>query len=122
MINYVIDQLHKKDIMIEGYNTLPILLITLVFYFGSFLLVKFEKIKKINQRRFWNVVLLFAFISSAVLGIAMAIIIDYGLIVPVYPKLLNLHVRTGIVMAVIAFLHTLSHWRYYWMIIKKKKD
>ena len=50
----------------------------------------------------------------------MAIIIDYGFVIPAYSKLLTLHVRTGIVMAIIAFLHTLSHWRYYLMIIKKK--
>lgn len=120
MIKYVIGQSHKKDIMIESYNTIAIILITLVFYFGSFLLVKFDKIKKINQRRFWNVILLFSFLASAIIGIVLAVVIDYGFVVPIYPKLLTLHVKTGVVMAVIAFLHTISHWRYYWLIVKKK--
>lgn len=121
MIKYVIDQLHKKNIMTDDYKTLAIILITLVLYFGSFLLVKFEKIKKLNQRRFWNVVLLFSFLASAILGIVLAVVIDYGFIVPIYPKLLTLHVKTGMVMAVIAFIHTLSHWRYYWLIVKPSK-
>ncbi|MDA3840146.1 MAG: hypothetical protein PF572_03575 [Patescibacteria group bacterium] len=108
--------------MAEAYNTLTIIFFTLLFYFGSFLLVKFGKVKKINQRRFWNVVLLFTFLASAFLGIVMAVIIDYGLIVMSYPQLLTLHVRIGMVMAVIAFIHTLSHWRYYWVIIKRKQN
>ena len=104
----------------EVYKTLAILVITLFLYFGTFLLVKFDKIKKINQRRFWNIVLLFSFLISGILGMVMAIIIDFGFIVPIYPKLLTLHVRAGIVMAVIAFIHVLIHWRYYWIIVKKK--
>lgn len=103
-----------------NYFSILISLIVLVCYFVSFLLVKFKKITSIIQRRFWNIILLVNFLISGIIGIILAIFIDLKISFLWYQQLLSLHVKTGIVMALVAIFHTLWHLPYYLSLFKKK--
>lgn len=93
----------------------------LAAYAATVQLVKYGQLKMIAQRKFWNVVLLIFFLVSGVLGLAMAYIIDQGIRLSWYPQMLTIHVRSGIVMAIIALIHTFWHLGYYKAIIKRNR-
>lgn len=105
----------------NNYLTFPISAIILISYLVTFLLVKKKKISPIVQRRFWNIILLISFLISGILGLVLAIFIDLKLSIMWYRQMLNLHVKTGTVMALVSIFHLFWHLPYYLSLIKKKK-
>jgi protein-S-isoprenylcysteine O-methyltransferase Ste14 len=95
------------------YNFAFISVVTLGVYAMSLYLVWEEKIKLVQHRRFWNVILLTSFLLSGPLGFLMSFIIDNGIRIAYYSTVLWLHVEAGIVMAVVGAIHALWHWRYF---------
>jgi hypothetical protein len=85
-------------------------------------MVKKGKISLLNQRRFWNIVLLVSFVISASLGMVMAVLLDLNIPILIYRNILSLHVKTGVVMTVVAVFHALWHLSYYLVLIRKKKS
>ena len=105
--------------MFNSYNSILILIITVLLYFVSFYLVKKNKIKLLTHRKIWNIVLLFSFLISGLIGLILAILIDYNIYPSWYSKILWTHVEFGIVMAIISIFHIVWHINYYKNIIKK---
>jgi len=105
--------------MFNSYNFITILIITVLLYFLSFYLVKKNKIKLLTHRKIWNIVLLFSFLISGLIGLILVILIDYNIYISWYSKILWTHVEFGIVMAIISIFHIIWHFNYYKNIIKK---
>ncbi|MFA7301631.1 MAG: hypothetical protein WC069_04935 [Candidatus Shapirobacteria bacterium] len=66
-----------------------------------------------KYRKFWNFVLLFSFLISGGLGLALAFCIDQNISTAWYSQMLWLHVETGIIMAMVSIFHTLWHLPYF---------
>lgn len=105
--------------MFNSYNSILILIITVLLYFVSFYLVKKNKIKLLTHRKIWNIVLLFSFLISGIMGLVLAILIDYNIYPFWYSKILRAHVKLGIIMAIVSMFHIVWHINYYKNIIKK---
>lgn len=100
--------------MLNSYHIIWILLLVLSAYFISNYLVRRGKIALIQHRRFWNYLLLTSFLISGLLGLLLAVIIEYALPVILYREFLWIHVESGIVMAILSTIHIIWHWRYFW--------
>jgi spermidine synthase len=87
--------------------------VILTAYLGSLGLVKLGKINLIKQRRFWNIILLFSFLISGILGLVLAFCVDQKLAIGWYAQILWIHVETGIVMALVSIFHLLWHTKYF---------
>lgn len=70
------------------------------------------------HKRFWNVVLLLTFLVAAILGILLAIQINYKLEWPFVNTALKWHVNFGIALSLVAIIHMLWHIEYYIDIFK----
>lgn len=103
------------------YNFVPLSLILLALYLLTWLLAKFNKIKLLNHRKLWNWLLLATFLASGLSGIFLVLRINYGFIVSWPFNLLEIHVETGIAMAMISIFHIVWHWPYYLGFLLKKK-
>ncbi len=109
----------------DSYNSKPYPLLeicglTLGFYFLTFLLVKFNALKKQTHRKIWNVILLATFLMSGLLGFFLVVQLNYRLAMDWYLPFLKLHVEFGIAMAIISVFHTWWHLSYYLNILRKK--
>jgi len=102
----------------QNYNFILISALVLTAYFGSVILVKLKKIELRTQRRFWNMVLLISFLISGILGLILAFLIDQKLSIGWYLPMLRLHVRLGIVMAIVSIFHAWWHLKYYFSLGK----
>lgn len=103
------------------YHLIPILLGLTIAYAITFILVKCNKLKKINHRKIWNVILAITFLVSGLLGLLLAIFIQYHYFPTWYGDILLYHVDFGIGMTFVAFFHLIWHWKYYKMLICKQK-
>jgi spermidine synthase len=104
--------------MNSPYALLPTGIVLLLFYLLSLMLVRLSLIQNKFHRRFWNILLLFTFLSTAILGLTLAIQVNYKLNIPWLEDLLKWHVNFGIGMSVIAFFHFLWHADYYLKLFK----
>ena len=102
------------------YNLVPLTLILLAVYLFTWLLAKFKKITLLLHRKFWNWLLLLTFLLSGLFGIFLVLRINYGFVLAWPFNLLEMHVETGIAMAVISIFHIAWHWQYYLLSLKKK--
>lgn len=102
----------------QNYNSILISVLVLAAYFGSVMLVKLKKVELRKQRRFWNIVLLISFLTSGILGLILAILIDQKISISWYLSMLRLHVRLGIVMAIVSIFHAWWHLKYYFSLGK----
>jgi hypothetical protein len=102
-----------------NYYFLPILIVLSIFYFITYTLSKKKKIKIIQHRKIWNVILLITFLISGIFGIILAILISYGIRLTFYSDLLFWHVEFGIAMAIISIFHIAWHWKYFKKIVKR---
>lgn len=99
--------------MNSPYFLIPIsLAITLYYLLGS-LMVQAGIIPFSTHRKFWNFALLFVFLGCALLGILLAININYKLGWGLVNDILQWHVQLGIAMSMVAFIHTLWHRGYF---------
>jgi len=103
-----------------NYYFLPNLLVLCIFYFLTYTFSKKKKIKIIEHRRIWNVILLITFLISGIFGIILAILISYGIRLTFYSDLLFWHVEFGIAMTIISIFHIAWHWKYFKKIVKRK--
>ena len=101
------------------YLLIELLSVTLGLYFISILLVKIKLYKKITHRKIWNYILLITFLTAALLGLLIVVLINYQIRTDFYLTYLALHVDFGIAMSIVGIIHFIWHWNYYF---KKKKN
>jgi hypothetical protein len=89
------------------YHVIPIAVILTLLYTVTYLFSKKGIIKLADHRRLWNWALLATFLISAMLGMILAICINFGWTV------LFDHVELGIAMTMISIYHILWHWNYW---------
>ncbi len=108
--------------MNSPYLIYPIGVLLLILYLVTLSLSRLSFIKLATHRKIWNVMLLLAFFGTAVIGLILAIQVNYKLRIPFIKQLLTIHVDFGIGMTAIAVFHFLWHWNYYMNILKKKNQ
>ncbi|MBN2214395.1 MAG: hypothetical protein JW723_09130 [Bacteroidales bacterium] len=104
------------------YLLLPIVIFLLILYLLSLSLTRLSVIKTTTHRKIWNVLLLITFLITALLGLTLAIQVNYKFRIPFLKQLLTLHVDFGIGMTMIAVFHFLWHWSYFVNLFKSKKS
>lgn len=117
-----ITQEEDKSQTPKPYRLITITLITLIAYLSTFLMVKFNWIKRTLHRKIWNTLLLICFLLSCVLGLILVIQLNYNVLKDIYLLNLKLHVEFGIAMALIAIIHIFWHIKYFKRIIIPSKD
>jgi spermidine synthase len=95
------------------YHVLPIGVTILVTYLFSLYLSASGFTARHSHRRFWNWMLLLAFIAAALFGLFLALRITYRWEVDFAETLMHWHVEAGITMAFTAFIHLSWHIGYY---------
>ena len=93
-----------------SYDIIPISIILLVAYLGSYLLYRNNYIKKSTHIRLWNILILLTFLVSAGAGLILLILAEYGIALPISQSLLYWHVQFAIAMFWIALFHIHSYW------------
>ena len=104
-----------------AYPLLPISILVILFYSLSFAFSRMGIVSKANHRKFWNALLLIAFLATAIIGLLMVIKINYKLEMSFYEQLVGYHVGFGIGMAIIGFFHFWWHLNYYLQLFKVEK-
>jgi hypothetical protein len=104
--------------MNSPYALLPIGIIALLFYLLSLILSRLSIIQTKSHRQFWNILLLITFLSTALMGLVLAIQVNYKLNIPFIKELLKWHVNFGIGMTMVAVFHFLWHLDYYIKLLK----
>jgi len=84
--------------------------------------MRLEMISKTAHRKFWNILLLLTFLITALLGLLLAIQVNYKLEIPYIKKILIFHVDFGIAMSLVAIIHLSWHLNYYLSLFKVKKS
>ena len=102
------------------YALIPIGLTALIVYGFTFILSRVGLLPYAKHKQIWNTALLLTFFTTAILGIILAIQVNYKLEMPVVDRLIVWHVDFGIGMSFIAFFHFSWHWSYYRRLISKK--
>jgi len=100
------------------YLLLPIGILVLMLYLLSWLLSGVNIISKVLHRKIWNSALVIAFLGTAILGLLLAIQVNYKFEWPIVKTLLIWHVDFGIAMSFIGTFHLLWHCKYYLKIFK----
>ncbi len=85
----------------------------LFFYILTWYLSKRKFISKQLHRQIWNVLLLFTFLVSGLLGLFLVVQINYQFAIPFFRDILYWHVQFGIGMAIICIIHIIWHLNYY---------
>jgi spermidine synthase len=107
--------------MNSPYLIFPIAILLLILYLLTLSLSRLSFIKLATHRKIWNILLLTAFFTTAILGLILALQVNYKFKFPFIKQLLTLHVDFGIGMTTIAVFHFLWHWSYYLNLFKKKR-
>ena len=102
------------------YFFIPIALLLVVLYLISLILSKKKKIKAVQHRKIWNLLLLITFLVSGILGILLVLKVSFGIEIPSYSNALLFHVEFGIAMTFISIFHILWHWKYFRKMLTKK--
>ncbi len=104
--------------MNSPYALLPIGIIALLLYLLSLILSRLSIIQTKSHRQFWNILLLITFLSTALMGLVLAVQVNYKLNIPFIKELLKWHVNFGIGMTMVAVFHLLWHLEYYLKLFK----
>ena len=102
------------------YGLVPICLFLALLYGISWLFSRLDILSRAAHRKIWNWALLAVFLGAAVLGLLMAVQVNYKLEVPWTEKVLKWHVHFGIGMSLVGFFHLLWHLSYYFGRRKKR--
>jgi len=102
------------------YGLVPIGLFLVLLYGISWLFSRLDILSKAAHRKIWNYALLTVFLGTAILGLLMAVQVNYKLEVPWTEKVLKAHVNFGIGMSLVGFFHLLWHLSYYFGRRKKR--
>ncbi len=103
------------------YLLIQISILTLMLYLLSWLFTGLNIISKVFHRKLWNLLLLITFLITGILGILLAIQINYKLEWPIVKALLKWHVNFGIALAIIGTFHILWHSRYLLKMFKPEQ-
>jgi len=95
------------------YNVIGIGITTIVLYFISYFLCRFNLFSWKTHLRLWNYLLAAAFTFTALAGIFLALQVNYKWNIPVLKTILRWHVEVGIGMTVTGFIHFLRHFSYF---------
>lgn len=106
----------------KKYDILLISIGALFLYLLTTFLANRKIMRKQTHRRIWNIVLLITFLTSGLLGLLLAVQINYHFGIDWYQTLLYLHVEFGIGMALVSIFHVLWHVRYFVNIFRKSKS
>ena len=106
----------------KKYDILLISIGALFLYLLTTFLANRKIMRKQTHRRIWNMVLLITFLTSGLLGLLLAVQINYHFGIDWYQTLLFLHVEFGIGMALVSIFHVLWHLRYFVNIFRKSKS
>jgi spermidine synthase len=108
--------------MNRSYPLFTIAILVILFYGLSFVFSRIGLLSKINHRKFWNGLLLIAFLTTGLIGLVMAVKINYKLEISFYDQLVGYHVGFGIGMAIVGFFHFWWHLTYYLHLFKNGKN
>jgi spermidine synthase len=106
--------------MNSPYGLIPIGLFLFLLYGISLMFSRLDVLSKAAHRKIWNYALLAVFLGTAVLGLLMAVQVNYKLNVPWTEKVLKWHVNFGIGMSLVGVFHFLWHWSYYFRRRKRR--
>ena len=95
------------------YHLLSLGTLLLVSYFISLLMLRLRVVPMRSHRKFWNTLLLIFFLSTAMLGLFLAIKVNFKLDISWVEEALQWHVDSGIGFSLIAIFHLLWHIPYY---------
>lgn len=104
------------------YPVIPVVGGLVALYLLSCLLVRKNAWSKATHRKVWNVLLTVTFLVSCLLGVLLAIFINYDYFPDGYKTLLHWHVYFGIGMTAIAIFHALWHLNYFKALFAKRKE
>ena len=102
------------------YFFIPIALFLVASYLTSLILSKTKKIKAVQHRKIWNLLLMITFLVSGILGILLVLKVSFGIEIPSYSNALFFHVEFGIAMTFISIFHIIWHWKYFRKMLTKK--
>lgn len=119
-----IDTLDSPEKKTVRYDFWWLVVLILGIYTVTRYLAHIKKMTLFTHRHIWNAVLLIFTLSMGLTGIYLWLKITYGLIIQFPVNILNLHVATGIGMAIVVFFHVLDHVPYLMTYCKyfQKKD
>ncbi|KPK85875.1 MAG: hypothetical protein AMS27_06365 [Bacteroides sp. SM23_62_1] len=104
--------------MNSTYALFPIGILAFLLYILSYTLSRLSIITQKDHRQFWNILLLVTFLMTGLLGLTLAVQVNYKLNIPFIKELLVWHVDFGIGLTMIAVFHFLWHWDYYVRLVK----
>lgn len=109
--------------MTQGpYHLISIGLLLIFSYFISFTMVRLAVISKQVHRRSWNMLLLVFFISTSLLGLLLAVKVNYKLEIPWIEEAMGWHVDLGIGFTFVAIFHLTWHLKYYLKMTSREAD
>lgn len=95
------------------YHVLPIGVTVTVIYLFTLYLSLSGFTPRLSHRRFWNWILLVAFLISGLFGLFLALRITYRWEIPFAESLKNWHVEAGTAMVFATVIHLTWHLSYY---------
>lgn len=95
------------------YPLLPVTVMMVLAYVMTLWFSGWGMITPKAHRKFWNSLLLAAFLATGLLGLLSVIKINYKLDITIYDLILRWHVIFGIGMVIISLFHFSWHWKYY---------
>jgi len=109
--------------MTQGpYHLFSISILLVLGYLASLLSVRIALLKVADHRRFWNTLLLIFFLSAGVLGILLAVQVNYKLEWAWTETALQWHVDLGIGFVTISVFHLTWHLGYFKRIVFVKEE
>ncbi len=107
--------------MTGTYHILPIGVGLILAYFFSLAGMRLGIFRRGDHRRFWDILLLLAFLTTAGIGILLAVQANYKIPLKAHDTWMLIHVDAGIAMAIIAIFHLTWHLWFYVAIFSRKK-
>ena len=101
------------------YSVATISAVCLLLYGVSLVLVRLGVISDSLLRKFWNTLLLLAIMVAGILGILLAITVNFKIDLPITDSVLVWHVDFGITLFLISVFHFSWHLNYYLSVFNK---
>ncbi len=100
--------------MTQGpYHLFSLGLLLILSYLASMLLVRMKLLTGASHKKLWNVLLLLFFLSTAMLGLLLAVKVNYKLNIAWIETATKWHVDMGIGFAFVSFFHLSRHLGYF---------
>ena len=107
--------------MTGTYHIWPITIGLIVAYLFSLAGMRLGIFRLAAHRRFWNVLLLLNFLTTALIGMLLTLQVNYKFTLPGEDTWMLVHVDTGIAMTLIGLFHLGWHLWFYAAIFHRKK-